>query len=177
MDCVLLNSGVQSQIRLSRPEEVDLNAFHEEININFSRLVDLSVKSLPHLQAKTSLTALIFTGTLLTQVPAVIMPAYSASKAALSTYVHCLRRQNVGSSTKIIELWPPAVQRQSIRPSHPIWRNILKLSQRSFTTTWVQNEVGLWDCLWPSLWRRRGPALFPRQITSSLGPLGRKNHS
>ncbi|KAH6954252.1 hypothetical protein HG530_015226 [Fusarium avenaceum] len=110
LDCVFLNSGFQSQVRLSRPEEVDLHAFHQEMETNFNRLVDLSIKLLPHLKKKPFPTALMFTGTLLAQVPAVTMPAYSASKAALTAYVTCLRRQNAGSSTKIIELWPPVVQ-------------------------------------------------------------------
>lgn len=113
LDCVFLNSGLQSQIRLSRPEEVDLQAFHQEMETNFNRLVDLSIKLLPHLKKKPFPTALMFTGTLLAQVPAVTMPAYSASKAALTAYVTCLRRQNAGSSTKIIELWPPVVQSKS----------------------------------------------------------------
>ncbi|KAH8587038.1 hypothetical protein B0O99DRAFT_665529 [Bisporella sp. PMI_857] len=95
LDCVFLNSGVQSQIRLSRPTEVDLDAFHEEISTNFSRVVDLSIKFLPHLLLKPFPTALVITGTLLALVPAVTMPAYSASKAALNA---------------IIEIWPPVVR-------------------------------------------------------------------
>ena len=110
LDCVLLNSGVQSQIRLSRPAELDLDAFHTEMSTNFSRLVDLSTKFLPHLLQKPLPTALIFTGSLLAFVPAVTVPAYSASKAALNAYVYCLRRQNQGSNTKIIEISPPLVQ-------------------------------------------------------------------
>ena len=110
LDCVFLNSGVQSQIRLSRPAELDLDAFHAEINTNFSRLVDLSTKFLPHLLQKPFPTALIFTGSLLAFVPAVTVPAYSASKAALNAYIYCLRRQNQGSNTKIIEISPPLVQ-------------------------------------------------------------------
>ncbi|PKS08178.1 hypothetical protein jhhlp_005454 [Lomentospora prolificans] len=110
LDCVLLNAGVQSAIRLSRPAEVDLAAFHNEVSTNFSRLVDLSIKFLPHLLEKPFQTALAFTGSNIALVPAVLVPAYSASKAALNAYVYCLRRQNQGKSTKIIEIWPPAVQ-------------------------------------------------------------------
>ncbi|KAH7141044.1 hypothetical protein EDB81DRAFT_692650 [Dactylonectria macrodidyma] len=110
LDCVFLNSGTQSQVRLSNPTDVDLDAFHQEVSTNFNRLVDLSIKFLPHLQKKPSPNALIITGSLLAHIPAVTMPAYSASKAALTAYVDCLRRQNVGSPTKIIEVWPPVVQ-------------------------------------------------------------------
>jgi short-subunit dehydrogenase involved in D-alanine esterification of teichoic acids len=38
------------------------------------------------------------------------MPAYSASKAALTAFIHCLREQLRGSSVKITEILPPAVQ-------------------------------------------------------------------
>ncbi|KAL5352029.1 hypothetical protein ACLOAV_001972 [Pseudogymnoascus australis] len=110
LDCIFLNSGVQSQVRLSRPTEVDLDAFHEEISTNFSRLVDLSIKFLPHLLLKPYPTALVITGTLLAIVPAVTMPAYSASKAALNAFIYCLRRQYQGSNTRIIEIWPPVVK-------------------------------------------------------------------
>ncbi|KAH7111119.1 hypothetical protein B0J11DRAFT_599019 [Dendryphion nanum] len=110
LDCVFLNSGFQSQVRLSKPAEVDLDAFHQEVTTNFSRLVDLSMKFLPHLLLKPFPTALVITGTLLALVPAVTMPAYSASKVAMNAYIYCLRRQNQESNTKIIEIWPPVVQ-------------------------------------------------------------------
>ncbi len=119
LDCVMLNSGFQTQIRLSRPAEVDLDAFHDEMNTNYSRLVDLSIKFLPHLQKKPFPTALTFTTSLLAFVPAVTCPSYSASKAALNTYILCLRRQNQGSNTKIIEISPPAVQSEPLSFSLP----------------------------------------------------------
>lgn len=110
LDCVILNAGVQSQIKLSRPAEVDLDVFHQEIATNFNRPVDISIKFLSHLSQKPFPTAIVFTGTLLALVPAVTMPAYSASKAALTAFIYALRRQYQGRSTKIIEIWPPVVQ-------------------------------------------------------------------
>ncbi|KAK1675221.1 hypothetical protein BDP55DRAFT_704411 [Colletotrichum godetiae] len=59
-------------------------------------------------------TGLIITGTHLSLIPAVTLPAYSASKAALHTYVYSLRQQLQGSSTKIstkiIEILAPLMQ-------------------------------------------------------------------
>ncbi|KZL80411.1 short-chain dehydrogenase reductase family protein [Colletotrichum incanum] len=110
LDCVFLNSGVQSQTRLSRAAEFDLTKFHEEINVNFTSLVNLMIKFLPHLQAKSIPTGLIVTGTHLAIVPAVTLAAYSASKAALTSFVDCLREQNRHKPTKIIEIYPPVVQ-------------------------------------------------------------------
>ncbi|KAK4251264.1 hypothetical protein C7999DRAFT_37873 [Corynascus novoguineensis] len=143
LDCVFLNSGVQSQVRLSRPEEVDLDAFHREISTNFNRLVDLSIKFLPHLQKKSIPTALVFTGTLLAAVPAVTVPAYSASKAALNVYIMCLRRQNKGSSTKIIEIWPPAVQTElHDYMGHEVGRKVGMPLQDFTDQAWEQLAAG-----------------------------------
>jgi NADP-dependent 3-hydroxy acid dehydrogenase YdfG len=59
LDCVFLNAGVQSAIKLAEPEKVDLPAFHSEISTNFSAFVDLTVKFLPFLISKKTETSLI----------------------------------------------------------------------------------------------------------------------
>ncbi|KXH26483.1 hypothetical protein CSAL01_05406 [Colletotrichum salicis] len=110
LDCVLINSGIQSPIKLSEPSSVDLDAFREEINVNFLSVVDISVKFLPRLQDKAIPTSLIVTGTHLALIPAVTLPAYYASKAALHAFVYSSRQQLQGSSTNIIEIWPLLVQ-------------------------------------------------------------------
>ncbi|KAK2608287.1 hypothetical protein N8I77_006905 [Diaporthe amygdali] len=110
LDAVFLNAGIQSRTRLSRAAEFDLASFHHEINVNFTCIVNLSIKFLPHLQAKTEPTGLIITGTHLGLVPAPTLAAYSASKAALTSFVDCLRDQNRHKPTKIVEVYPPVVQ-------------------------------------------------------------------
>lgn len=110
LDSVILNSGVQSVVRLNEPQHVDLEAFHREIDTNFTSVVNLSVKFLPHLLRKEYKTSLVLTGTHLSVVPAVTMPAYSASKAATRAYFDCLRRQNQGSNVTFMEISPPVVQ-------------------------------------------------------------------
>lgn len=66
-------------MRLSRPAEFNLASFHQEINVNFTSIVNLAMSFLPHLQAKTTQpTSLIITGTHLGLVPAPTIPAYSA---------------------------------------------------------------------------------------------------
>lgn len=120
LDCVFLNSGTQSQAKLTRPEEVDLDAFHREFDVNYTSVVNLTIKFLPHLQKKDYPTGLIITGSLLALVPAFVLPAYSASKAALRSFFDSLRQQNKGfSKVKFIELLPPAVQcKRFTSPSH-----------------------------------------------------------
>ncbi|KAL6829065.1 NAD(P)-binding protein [Trichoderma sp. SZMC 28015] len=111
LDCVFLNSGTQTQTKLTRPEEIDLEAFHHEFNVNYTSVVNLTIKFLPHLLKKDYPTSIIVTGSILGLIPAFVMPAYSASKAALRAFFDCLRRQNQGfSKVKFIEILPPAVQ-------------------------------------------------------------------
>lgn len=110
LDCVFLNAGVQSQVNLAQPAKVDLSAFHSEITTNFSCFVDLTVKFLPFLMSKDTETSLIYTSSNLAIVPAAPLPAYCASKAALNSFIYCLREQLRESSVKVIELLPPPVQ-------------------------------------------------------------------
>lgn len=110
LDCVFLNAGTQSAIDLASPSKVDLRSFHSEIETNFTSFVDLTMKFLPFLMAKKEETGIIYTGSNLAIVPAATMPAYSVSKAALNTFMLCLREQLRDSSVKIIEISPPVVQ-------------------------------------------------------------------
>lgn len=111
LDCVFLNSGTQTQAKLTRPAEIDLDAFHHEFEVNYISVVNLIIKFLPHLEKKDHPTSVIVTGSLLSLVPAFLMPAYSASKAALRVFFDSLRRQHQGfSKIKFIEILPPAVQ-------------------------------------------------------------------
>ena len=52
----------------------------------------------------------MYTSSGLALVPLPRCPNYCASKAALHQFIMCLRRQLEGSSVKVIELFPPAVQ-------------------------------------------------------------------
>ncbi|KAI9713950.1 MAG: hypothetical protein M1820_000680 [Bogoriella megaspora] len=112
LDCVFLNSAVQSPIDFTQsPKEATKN-FLSEININFISTVEVAMAFLPFLQQKKSETSIIFTGTHLALAPATAMPAYSSSKAALNSFIMCLREQlqYAKSSVKVVEIWPPLVQ-------------------------------------------------------------------
>ena len=50
------------------------------------------------------------TGSNLAIIPAAILPAYSASKAALNAFVLCLRDQLRATNVQVVELSPPPVQ-------------------------------------------------------------------
>ncbi|KAL8685328.1 MAG: hypothetical protein Q9218_007836, partial [Villophora microphyllina] len=96
LDCVFLNAGTQSGIDLSKPENFDSRAFDAEIATNFNSIVELTMS----------------TGSHIAIVPAAGLPAYSASKAALNSFVLSLRMQlqSSKSKVKVIEISPPVVK-------------------------------------------------------------------
>ncbi|KAL9034163.1 MAG: hypothetical protein Q9180_005559 [Flavoplaca navasiana] len=111
LNCIFLNAGIQAVHDLTKPNQVDLAAFHNEMHVNFSNFVNISLAFLPFLQAKQSPTSIVYTGSNLAIVPASSLPAYSASKAALNCFTLCLRDQlaNAGSKVKILVISPPPV--------------------------------------------------------------------
>ncbi|KAL8839736.1 MAG: hypothetical protein Q9170_001607 [Blastenia crenularia] len=112
LDCVFLNAGVQGVYDFTKPDQIDLAAFHKEMDVNFTSFVNISMAFLPLLQSKHLPTSIIYTGSNLAIVPAWNMPAYSASKAALNCFTLCLRDQlaNTGSKVRVLEISPPPVQ-------------------------------------------------------------------
>ncbi|KAK0111229.1 hypothetical protein ONS95_001604 [Cadophora gregata] len=113
IDCVFLNAGVQGHYDVSAPETIEFKKFNDEMTTNYTSLVALTFTFLPHLKAKSQAgpASVIFTGRQLAVIPAAILPAYSASKAALNVFTLCLRGSKAaGSEVKIIEIYPPPVQ-------------------------------------------------------------------
>ena len=105
-----MNAATQSRYNFSKPESVDLAAFQREITINFSAQVALVHAVLPHLLARSSPTSLIFTGTPISLIPVFAMPAYSASKAALESFIICLREQLRNTNVRVQHISPGPVQ-------------------------------------------------------------------
>ncbi|MCJ1234891.1 hypothetical protein MMC14_002855 [Varicellaria rhodocarpa] len=112
LDCVFLNAGIQAVHDFTKPEQVNLSAFHQQMAVNFTSFVNITTAFLPFLQSKQSQTSIAFTGSNVAIVPAWNLPAYSASKAALNCFTLCLREQlnNAGSNVKVLEVSPPPVQ-------------------------------------------------------------------
>ncbi|KAI4145623.1 MAG: hypothetical protein LQ341_002330 [Variospora aurantia] len=59
LDCLFLNAGVQAPYDLTKPDKLNLSAFHKEVSINFTSFVNLSLAFLPFLQAKQSPTSIV----------------------------------------------------------------------------------------------------------------------
>lgn len=110
IDCVFLNAGTQHHFDFSKPALVDLDIFVREITVNFTSFVALTHALLPHLLARNEHSSLIFTGTPISLVPAFVMPAYSASKAALDAFIMCLREQLRDTNVQVMHISPGPVQ-------------------------------------------------------------------
>lgn len=110
IDCMFLNAGTQSLSNFADPSFVDLASFHREITINFSAQVALVHAALPHLLKQSSRTGLIFTGTQVSLVPIFSMPSYSTSKAALESFIFCLRAQLRDTNVSVQQISPGPVQ-------------------------------------------------------------------
>jgi short-subunit dehydrogenase len=105
----MLNAGTQSRSDFAKPDTVDLAAFHREVTVNFTSLVSLVHAILPHFLDRSAPTNLVFTGTQISLVPAFPMPAYSASKAALDSFIMCLREQMRDSNVAVQHISPGPV--------------------------------------------------------------------
>lgn len=106
----MLNAGTEARANFSKPETVDLAAFHRAVTINFTSHVSLVHAILPHLLARDAPTSLLFTGTQVSLVPVYVMPGYSASKAALDAFIMCLREQLRDTNVKVQHISPGPVQ-------------------------------------------------------------------
>jgi short-subunit dehydrogenase len=110
IDCVFLNAGTQSQADFSKPASVDLKVFDREMTINFTSYVHIVHAVLPHLLESNGNTSLIFTGTPISLIPAFPLPAYSASKAALESFILSLREQLRDTNVRVMQISPGPVQ-------------------------------------------------------------------
>ena len=59
IDCVFLNAGIQGVYDFSKPEQVNLAAFHQEMSVNFTSFVNLTTVFLSFLQSKPSPTGIV----------------------------------------------------------------------------------------------------------------------
>ncbi|KAF2190157.1 short-chain dehydrogenase/oxidoreductase [Zopfia rhizophila CBS 207.26] len=110
IDCIFLNAGIQHRYDFSSPSSLNLPRFMAEMTTNFNSFVAFTHAFLPYLLNQSTNTGIIYTGTHLGIVPASTMPAYSASKAALDSFILCVREQLRDTRVKITNLSPPPVQ-------------------------------------------------------------------
>jgi uncharacterized oxidoreductase len=80
----------------------------EEMQTNFFSVVDINEKLFP-LLSKQDEAAIVNVSSIVSFVPSINIPGYSATKAALHSYTQSLRLILKDSSVKVFELMPPLV--------------------------------------------------------------------
>ncbi|MES2239082.1 MAG: SDR family NAD(P)-dependent oxidoreductase [Bacteroidota bacterium] len=111
IDILYNNAGVGSPARsLAIANDEILKGATYEINVNYLGVIQLNNLFMEMLKSRTT-AAIINTTSILSLIPALEEPTYSASKVALSFYTKVLRKnlEILNSNVKIFELLPPLV--------------------------------------------------------------------
>ncbi len=106
LDMLVNNAGVQQRIRAVDP--ADWDRARDEIVTNFEAPVHLTMLFLPHLLAQSHAT-IVNTTSGLAFSPLAAVAVYCATKAAMHSFTLSLREQLTGTSVRVVELIPPAV--------------------------------------------------------------------
>ncbi|MFA6083556.1 SDR family oxidoreductase [Mucilaginibacter sp.] len=112
IDILYNNAGVGSApLNLGVANEQHYTDAVNEMNINYLGVIRLNNLFMDMLKAKKD-AAIIVTTSVLSYLPAILAPTYSATKAALRFYTESLRKhlEILGSSVKVFELLPPLVE-------------------------------------------------------------------
>ncbi len=107
LNVLVNNAGIQRDVDFTRGAE-ELLSGESEIRINLEGLVVLSGLFVPQLAGKPGAT-IVNVSSGLGFVPAVRMPVYSATKAAVHAFSMALRGQVAKLGIDVIEVVPPAV--------------------------------------------------------------------
>lgn len=111
IDILYNNAGVGSPaLNLGIANEQILKNANYEMNVNYFGVIGLNQLFLDMLKSRKE-SAIINTTSILSLVPALEEPTYSASKVALSFYTRLLRKnlEILDSTVKVFELLPPVV--------------------------------------------------------------------
>ena len=125
LDILINNAGVQRTIDLKKGCE-EIRSGEDEIAINFTGAVELTGLFISHFLQKPA-AAVINVSSALGVMPVSRMPIYCATKSAMHTYSMVLRAQLKGTSVRVVEVLPPAVEtdlnrcRAVQQPEPPLW--------------------------------------------------------
>jgi uncharacterized oxidoreductase len=111
IDILYNNAGVMSgPLNLGAANDKHLEAAEYEMNINYLGVIRMNNLFIEMLKSRKE-AAIINTSSILSYVPLLLAPTYSASKAAVRFYTESLREhlRVLGSNVKVFELLPPVV--------------------------------------------------------------------
>ncbi|HTA16152.1 MAG TPA: SDR family NAD(P)-dependent oxidoreductase, partial [bacterium] len=107
MDLLINNAGVQRDINFRKGLE-ELENGENEVLVNLEAAIYLTAQFMPLLLARDE-AAIVNVSSGLAFVPLAAAPVYCATKAGLHSFSQSLRHQLSGTSVKVFELIPPAV--------------------------------------------------------------------
>lgn len=105
---VLINNAGLAHTFFLQDEANAYDKAHEEISINYLSLVRLTDQILPILKQQAE-AAIVNVTSIVVFAPSLILPTYSASKAAVHAYTVALRQSLENTSVKVYDLMPPLV--------------------------------------------------------------------
>ncbi|KAI8629898.1 NADP-dependent dehydrogenase-like protein [Xylariaceae sp. FL1651] len=125
LDCILMNAGIQFVMDFSKPHTVDMNKIQTELTTNYTSMVAITHAFTSFFQARSieNAVAFIYTTTSLLSMPYPMVLNYCASKAALHTFILCIReqyRQRPEHKISVVELVAPLVQTE-LHDGQPGW--------------------------------------------------------
>jgi uncharacterized oxidoreductase len=107
LNILVNNAGIQKAINL-RKGTTELFGGEDEVQINFAAPIHMSAYFAPLLLKKKE-AAIINVSSGLAFIPIATMPVYCATKAGIHMFSIALRQQLKGTSVKVFEIVPPAV--------------------------------------------------------------------
>lgn len=107
LNILINNAGIQREIDFRKGETEYLNGY-SETEINAEATFHLTALFTPHLMQQSE-SAIVNVSSGLGIVPLVIVPVYSATKAALHSFSISLRQQLTNTTVKVFEIMPPIV--------------------------------------------------------------------
>ncbi len=108
LNILVNNAGIMRKLVLQDPALADLRDLTREVETNLMGPMRMVQQFLPHLKTKRA-AAIVNVTSGLAMVPFPLAPFYGATKAGLRSYTKALRVQLAGTSIKVFELLPPAV--------------------------------------------------------------------
>ncbi len=125
LNVLINNAGIMvPETLVGAPPSLD--EAERTVTTNLLGPIRLTAALLPHFQAQPRSTIMTVSSGL-AFVPLAMTPTYCATKAAIHSYSMSLRHQLSGSSTEVIELIPPYVQTELLRPEQASDPNAMPL--------------------------------------------------
>ncbi|KAF9038324.1 NAD(P)-binding protein [Hymenopellis radicata] len=114
LDAVILCAGVQFEVQLDKPRDLNADDLMKELYVNYTANVLAVNALLPHFQelgvCDWAPHVIVTVTSALAIAPAPWVPNYAATKAALHSYTISLRATFKGTTVHVAELIPPLVE-------------------------------------------------------------------